>query len=113
MLDLINQDPNSYLCRILKHVQREVGDEKLTEEDIQIILDFEEEQHRLGNFEKIFPCINNARQYGQFFEYPRFANNLLQKYLHVLKPQQNEHHVCFIPTNDAFVADSSPTIKKK
>jgi tubulin polyglutamylase TTLL4 len=86
LVDLINQDPNSYLCRILKHVQREVGDEKLSEDDVQIILDFEEEQHRLGNFEKIFPCINNVRQYGQFFEYPRFANGLLQKYLQVLKP---------------------------
>lgn len=25
-------------------------DEKLTEDDLQIVLDFEEEQHRLGNF---------------------------------------------------------------
>jgi hypothetical protein len=48
---------------------------------MQIILDFEEEQFRLGNFEKIFPSINNCKYYGQFFEYPRFANNLLVKYL--------------------------------
>jgi hypothetical protein len=38
--------------------------EKLTDDDVQIILDFEEEQFRLGNFEKIFPCINNVKYYS-------------------------------------------------
>jgi len=41
------------------------GEESLlTEDDLALILDFEEEQFRLGNFEKIFPCINNAQYYG-------------------------------------------------
>ena len=40
----------------------------MTEDDLAVILDFEEEQFRLGNFEKIFPCINNVSYYGQFFE---------------------------------------------
>lgn len=104
-LELVNQDPNSYLCRILKHVQREVED-KITDDDLQIILDFEEEQFRLGNFEKIFPCINNSRYYGQFFEYPRASNNLLHKYLSVINPKHNQHHMCFVPTvNEPIVAD--------
>ena len=107
LLDMINSDPNSYLCRTLRHVQREV-DEKLSDDDVQIILDFEEEQHRLGNFEKIFPCINNARHFGQFFEFPRGANNLLLKYLSVINPKQNEHHVCFIPSTDAFIEERTP-----
>ena len=41
------------------------GEEHLaTEGDLNIILDFEEEQFRQGNFEKIFPCINNVQYYG-------------------------------------------------
>ena len=40
----------------------------MTEEDLSILLDFEEEQFRLRNFEKIFPCINNVSYYSQFFE---------------------------------------------
>jgi len=36
----------------------------LTDDELAIILDFEEEQFRLGNFEKIFPCINNTQYYG-------------------------------------------------
>jgi len=44
-------------------------EDPMTDDDIQVILDFEEEQFRLGNFEKIFPCINNAAHYGQMFEY--------------------------------------------
>jgi hypothetical protein len=38
--------------------------DKLTDEDLTIILDFEEEQFRLGNFEKIFPSINNVDYYN-------------------------------------------------
>ena len=76
------------------------GDDKITDDDLQVVLDFEEEQHRLGNFEKIFPCINNAKFYGQFFENPRFANNLLQRYLLTINPKQNDHHVCFIPASN-------------
>jgi hypothetical protein len=40
----------------------------LGEDDLNILIDFEEEQFRLGNFEKIFPCINNVQYYSQFFE---------------------------------------------
>ena len=36
------------------------SDNPVTEDDLNILLDFEEEQFRLGNFEKIFPCINNV-----------------------------------------------------
>lgn len=53
------KEPNSYLARLIKQMDRE-HDEKLTDDDLQVILDFEEEQFRLGNFEKIFPAINNC-----------------------------------------------------
>jgi len=94
LLEQVFAEPNSSLCKIIKQIQKN-GDEKLTEEDLQTIIDFEEEQFRLGNFEKIFPCINNFAYYNQFFEYPRQSNNLLARYLGVLQPKAYEHHICF------------------
>ena len=64
-------------------------DQEVTEDDLQIILDFEEEQFRLGNFEKIYPCINNVQYYSQLFEFPRVTNNLLQRYLGTINPKHN------------------------
>ena len=80
-------------------MQKDQESNKLSDEDLQTIIEFEEEQHRLGNFEKIFPCINNDRYYGKFFEYPRHSNNLLSKYLHCINQKQNQHHVCYMPQN--------------
>ena len=78
------------------------GEEHLaTEDDLNIILDFEEEQFRQGNFEKIFPCINNVQYYGQFFECQRNANSLLMRYLMIISPKHNPHHFCYVPTGPA------------
>jgi hypothetical protein len=55
--------PDTYLGKLMRQLFK--GEESLlTEDDLALILDFEEEQFRLGNFEKIFPCINNAQYYG-------------------------------------------------
>jgi hypothetical protein len=75
------------------------------------VLDFEEEQFRLGNFEKIFPCINNVVYYSQFFEYPRGSNQLLSKYLGMIAPKQNQHHICFAPASP--VVAPSMSIKER
>ena len=53
----------------------------LTEEELSIISDYEEEQSRLGNFERIFPLASNAQYYGKFFEHIRPSNELLARYL--------------------------------
>jgi tubulin polyglutamylase TTLL4 len=64
-LELVQKDPNSYLSKLIKIMDKDVNNfDKLTDEDLTIILDFEEEQFRLGNFEKIFPCINNVDYYN-------------------------------------------------
>lgn len=55
--------PETYLGKLMRQLFK--GEESYaTEDDLQIILDFEEEQFRLGNFEKIFPCINNVQYYS-------------------------------------------------
>mmetsp|Transcript_26311 Transcript_26311/g.40153 ORF Transcript_26311/g.40153 Transcript_26311/m.40153 type:complete len:124 (+) Transcript_26311:3610-3981(+) len=56
----------------------------LTDDDLNIITNFEEEQHRLGNFERIFPLQHNVTHYAKFFEYTRPSNELLGRYLKLL-----------------------------
>lgn len=72
----------------------------MTEDDVLVILEFEEEQFRLGNFEKIFPCINNVEYYNSLFEYPRPNNLLLLRYLNSIDAKNNQHHVSYTPKID-------------
>lgn len=55
----------------------------LTEDDLEIIQQYEEEERRLGNFERIYPLHANAQHYSKFFEHIRPANELLAKYLRI------------------------------
>ena len=74
-LDLI---PESYLQKIVKQLNKDADSaNQLSEEDVNIIIEFEEEQFRLGNFEKIFPSINNVNTFAPLFENHRSANALL------------------------------------
>lgn len=67
---------DSYIQKLVRQLNKEM-DGPITEDDLNIILDFEEEQFRLGNFEKIYPCMNNVGNYSQFFESQRAGNLLL------------------------------------
>jgi len=58
---------DSYLSKLMKQLNKEL-EEPLNEDDLNVIFDFEEEQFRLGNFAKIYPCINNVAYYSQLFE---------------------------------------------
>ena len=53
----------------------------LTEDELSMIIDFEEENLRLGNFDRIFPLQSNALHYSRFFEYQRPSNEFLARYL--------------------------------
>ena len=79
--------PDTYLGKLLRQLSKSDGEGVMTEDDLAVILDFEEEQFRLGNFEKIFPCINNVSYYSQFFECQRSANHLLMRYLTIISPK--------------------------
>ena len=50
--------------------------EKLSAEDWNILFEFDEEYHRKGDFERIFPNKDNVEKYSQFFQTQRY-NNLL------------------------------------
>jgi hypothetical protein len=41
--------------------------DKLSGEDWNILFEFDEEFHRKGEFERIFPNKNNVEKYSQFF----------------------------------------------
>jgi hypothetical protein len=98
--------PDSYLSKLVKQLNKEEGQSQLGEDELNMILDFEEEQFRLGNFEKIFPCINNVAYYSQFFEQSRGSNNLLSRYLAVISPKHNQHHVSYTPSAPLIVPGS-------
>ncbi len=43
--------------------------DKLSAEDWNILFEFDEEYHRRGDFERIFPNKNNVVKYSQYFQY--------------------------------------------
>ena len=53
----------------------------LSEEDLSIILDSEEENYRTGFFKRIFPLKQNIDYYSEFFAAPRYNNILVWKHL--------------------------------
>jgi hypothetical protein len=65
------------------------GDSCLSEDELNIIIDYEEENMRLGNFERIYPLQSNATHYAKFFEYERPSNELLTRYLRMM-PNNNQ-----------------------
>lgn len=44
------------------------GFQNLTEDDMEILADYEEEQSRKGHFETIFPTRERIEQLGGYFE---------------------------------------------
>lgn len=52
------------------------GDELLSRDELNIILDLEDEGNRLGQFDRIFPLANTASKYYGFMEVKRYQNAL-------------------------------------
>lgn len=53
----------------------------LTEDDMDILAEFEEEQKRSGHFDLIFPTKETIDTLGPFFECQRHANLVLWQYI--------------------------------
>jgi hypothetical protein len=58
-----------------------LDDYVLSEDDLQILFDCEEENYRQGSFKKVFPLRKNIDIYSKFFSVPRYNNLLLWKHL--------------------------------
>lgn len=54
---------------------------QISEEDLDIIMELEEEYYRTGRFTRIFPEAEVVDYYTPFFEVERFSNFLLWKWL--------------------------------
>jgi hypothetical protein len=53
----------------------------LTEDDMEILADFEEEQSRVGHFELLFPTKDTIECLGPHFDSQRHANTILWQYI--------------------------------
>ena len=51
--------------------------EKLGEDDLNLLYDFDEEENRAHNYTRIFPLQNNVDKYERFFEFSRYNNEML------------------------------------
>ena len=72
---------NSYRNILSLAESNSLEDYVLSEDDLQILLDCEEENHRTGNFKRIFPLKKNIDIYSNFFQVQRYNNLLLWKHL--------------------------------
>ena len=57
------------------------GFNALSEDDLEILAEFEEEQRRKGHFELLFPTRQTIEAYGPYFESQRHANLVLWQYI--------------------------------
>ena len=58
----------------------------LTEDDLEIMAEFEEEQARIGHYELIFPTKDTIESLGPYFECQRHANLVLWQYIRQKRP---------------------------
>ena len=72
---------NSYRNILSLAESNSLEDYVLSEDDLQILLDCEEENHRTGNFKRIFPLKENIDAYSAYFDVVRYNNTLLWKHL--------------------------------
>jgi hypothetical protein len=48
---------------------------------VEILLDIEDEYHRKGNFERVYPELPLLASYEKFFEVKRYQNSLVSAYM--------------------------------
>ena len=58
-----------------------VGDEKLTQDEVEMLMDLEDEYSRRGKFDRAFLNEANVARIGQLFEVQRYQNCLIKAYL--------------------------------
>ena len=57
------------------------GEEQLTKDELEMLMDLEEEFSRRGNFLRVYPLASNVKFYEKFFEVKRYQNLLVSAYL--------------------------------
>ena len=57
------------------------GTERLTEDELEMLLDLDDELQRRGNFERLYPLESNVGLYSPFLEEAGYQNQLAATYL--------------------------------
>lgn len=57
------------------------GDENLTSDELNVLMDHDDEYSRKGNFSRVFPLSANVDYYEKLFEVKRYYNKLLWAYV--------------------------------
>jgi len=65
----------------LKYKSGLTGNEELTKDEVEMILEHEEEFARRGSFSRVYPLVNNVQYYEKFFEVKRYQNSMIAAYL--------------------------------
>lgn len=65
----------------LKNNEGLTGEEQLSKDELEMLMDLEEEQTRRGNFQRVYPLASNVKFYEKFFEVKRYQNMLIGAYL--------------------------------
>lgn len=66
------------------------GYENLTEDELDMLLDLEDEASRCNRFERVFPVPSTMDYYSQFFEHKRYENVLMMTYLRSTEKAKNK-----------------------
>lgn len=70
-------------------LQHQDGYINLTENDLEVLADYEEEQQRRGHFEMLFPTSKNVDTYRSFMSQNRRSNLVLWAYVKQGAPMHN------------------------
>ena len=65
----------------LKYKRQLTGGEQLTRDEVEMLMDLEEENHRKGNFERVYPELPLLEPFEKFFEAKRYQNHLVTAYM--------------------------------
>jgi hypothetical protein len=79
----------------LDRLRSMTGEEDLTVDELNMLMDHEDEFARKGNFARVFPLAANVDYYEKFFEVKRYNNNLLWSYIRGCPNSQNVIHKHF------------------
>jgi tubulin polyglutamylase TTLL4 len=80
---LLGLEKSKILQRNLITLQncKSLDEYSISEEDLNILCETDEENYRTGNFRRIFPLKSNVDYYSEFFDAPRYNNILVWKHL--------------------------------
>ena len=78
---MIIEELKSMTSDELDKLRAMTGDEDLTVDELNILMDHEDEFARKGNFARVFPLAANVDYYEKFFEMKRYNNQLLWSYI--------------------------------